>query len=203
VDVLLHLGEKNWDMMTLEMQEEFAGQLNELETISPEKVIALFAQKDADHLVRDEVPASSFGNSYRDGFGSFNAFRTRSNTMGVYQFEGVDNSTRRGVAIRYKLMQATGSTSAAPPQTNASRTFSLRHILASEMADDLRQILLGRFGMEARPAPDNMQLTVTAPPEVLNRVTTFVAVNDWPKTIPRSRENAEGGRAVVLPRLQH
>jgi len=37
-----------------------------------------------------------------------------------------------------------------------------------------------------------MQLTVTAPPEVLNRVTTFVAVNDWPKTIPRSRENAEG-----------
>jgi hypothetical protein len=73
-----------------------------------------------------------------------------------------------------------------------SRTFILRHMLASEMADDLRQILLGRFGMEAAPAPDNMQLTVTAPSDVLNRVTTFITVNDWPKTIPRSRENAEG-----------
>ena len=105
VDVLLHLGEKTWDLMTLQMQEDFAGQLNEWETISPDKVIGVFAKKDADHLVRDEVPASSFGHSYRDGFGSFNAFRTRSNTMGVYQFEGVDNSTRRGVGIRYKLVQ--------------------------------------------------------------------------------------------------
>jgi serine/threonine protein kinase len=196
MDILLHLGEKTWDMMTLEMQEGFAGQFNEWETISPEKVIAVFAQKDADHLVRDEVPASSFGNSYRDEFGSFNAFRTRSDTMGVYQFEGVDNTTRRGVGMRYKLVQATGSTSAAT-QTNASKTFSLRYMLASEMADDLRQILLGRFGMEARPALDNMQLTVMAPPDVLNRVSTFVTVVDWPNRIapgPDSyypRENVE------------
>ena len=56
--------------------------------------------------VSGKSPGSqSFGNSYRDGFGSFNAFRTRSNTMGVYQFEGVDNSTRRGVGIRFKLAQ--------------------------------------------------------------------------------------------------
>jgi len=185
VDVLLHLGEKTWDMMTLEMQEGFAGQLNEWETISPEGVIAVFAQKDAEHLVRDEVSASSFGHSYRDGFGFFNAFRTRSNTVGVYQFEGVDNSTRRGVGIRYKRVQAAGSTSATPPQTNASKTFSLRHMLASEMADDLRRILLGRFGMEARPAPDNAQLTVTAPPDILNRVDTFVTVTDWPNRIVR------------------
>ncbi len=78
---------------------------------------------------------------------------------------------------------------AGPPQTNAPRTFSLRHIQASEMADGLRQILLGRFGMEARPAPDNIQLTVTAPPDVLNRVTTFVAVNDWPERIIRDNDS--------------
>ena len=106
VDVLLHLGEKTWDMMTLEMQEGFAGQLNEWETISPDKVIGVFAKKDADHLVRDAVPASSVGQSYRDGFGSFNAFRTRSNTMGVYQFRGLGNSTRCGVGLRYKLVQS-------------------------------------------------------------------------------------------------
>ena len=116
VDVLLHLGEKTWDLMTLQMQEDFAGQLNEWETISPDKVIGVFAKKDADHLVRDEVPASSFGHSYRDGFGSFNAFRTRSNTMGVYQFEGVDNSTRRGVGIRYKLVQEDGEAHRRTPE---------------------------------------------------------------------------------------
>jgi len=65
------------------------------------------------------------------------------------------------------------------------------------MADDLRQILLGRFGLEARPAPDNMQLTVTAPPDVLNRVSTFITVADWPNRIARGsdfyypRENVE------------
>ncbi|MBI3849346.1 MAG: serine/threonine protein kinase [Verrucomicrobia bacterium] len=105
LDVLLHLGKKNWDMMTIETQEEFGGQLQEWETISPEKVVEVFAKKDANHAVRDEAPASNFGHSYRDGFGSFNAFRTRGNTMGVYQFEGVDNSTRRGVGIRYKLVK--------------------------------------------------------------------------------------------------
>ncbi len=109
VDFLLHLGEKNWDLMTLEMQEGFAGQLKDWETISPDKVIGVFAKKDVEHLVREEVPASSFGHSYRDGFGSFNAFRTRSTTLGVYQFEGVDNSTRRGVGLRYKLVQAASS----------------------------------------------------------------------------------------------
>lgn len=105
VDVLLHLGEKHWDMMTLETQEGGGGQLQEWETILPEEVMGVFAKKDADKLVRDEVPASSFGHSYRDGFGAFNAFRTRNNTMGVYQFEGVNNTTIRGVGIRYKLVK--------------------------------------------------------------------------------------------------
>ena len=116
VDVLLRLGEKTWKLMTLEMQEAFAGQLNEWETISPEKVIGIFAAKDAEHLVRDEVPASRSVQSYRDGFSSFDAFRTRSNTIGVYQFEGVDNSTRRGVRLRYRLMQGTDSASAISPK---------------------------------------------------------------------------------------
>jgi hypothetical protein len=108
VDVLLHLGEKNWDMMTLETQEGGGGQLQKWETISPEEVIGVFAKKDADHQIRDEVPASSFGHSYRDGFGAFSAFRTRGNTLGVYQFEGVDNTTIRGVDIRYKLVKVRG-----------------------------------------------------------------------------------------------
>jgi predicted Ser/Thr protein kinase len=112
VDLLLLLGEKTWSMMALEMQEGFAGQLNEWETVSAAKVVAMFAAKDAEGLVRDEVPASSSRQSYSDGFGSFSAFRTRRNTMGVYQFEGVANSTRRGVSLRYKRVQSPGLTPA-------------------------------------------------------------------------------------------
>jgi len=107
VDLLLHLGETNWDMMTLGMQEEFAGQLNEWKTISPEKVIGIFAKKDADHLVRDEVPASSFGHSYRGEYGAVTAFRTRRNAMGVYQIQGMGNINRRAVGIRYRLVLET------------------------------------------------------------------------------------------------
>lgn len=87
-------------------------------------------------------------------------FKTRERGMGVLQIVDFTNNPS-AVKIRYKLVQATGSTSAGPPQTNASRTFPLRHILASEMTDDLRQILLGKPAMEARPAPDNLQLAVT------------------------------------------
>ena len=105
MDILLLLGATTWSMMTLQMQEEFAGQLADWEAVSPAKVVAGFAAKDAVGLVRGEVPASSSGHSYSDGFGSFSACRTRSNTMGVYQFEGVSNSTRRGVSLRYKLVR--------------------------------------------------------------------------------------------------
>jgi hypothetical protein len=203
VDLLLHLGEKTWDLMTLEMQEDFGGQLNEWETISPGKVIGIFAKKDAEHLVRDEVAASSFGNNYPDE-GSFNAvwppssssglkmpfkaFRTRSNTMGVYQLQGIGNSTRRGVGIRYKVVRQAGESAQSTGGEPRSRTFVLRHWLGSEMANVLGRILLGRVGMEARPAPDNMQLTVTAPSDVLNRVSTFVAVTDWPKRIAQGKD---------------
>ena len=79
------------------------------EAVKPaETALGVFAKKDADHLVRTEVPASSFGHSYREGFGACNTFRTRRNSVGVYQFEGVDNSTRRGVGLRYKLLRKPG-----------------------------------------------------------------------------------------------
>jgi hypothetical protein len=110
VDLLLHLGATNWDVMTLGMQEEYAGQPNEWGDVSPEKVIGLFAKKDGDHLVRDEVPASSFGHSYRGEYGSVTAFRTRRNVMGIYQIKGMGSINRRGVGIRYKLVVERGET---------------------------------------------------------------------------------------------
>ena len=37
-----------------------------------------------------------------------NAFRTRSNLIGVYQSRGIDDVSGHGVEIRYKLVQAAG-----------------------------------------------------------------------------------------------
>ena len=105
VDVLFHLGEKSWDMLTLEMQEDIAGQPTEWNKVIPEAVRNIFLSKDAAHLVLGDFPASSFGHGYRDGPGACNAFRTRTGTMGVYQLEGIDDTARRGVRIHYKLVK--------------------------------------------------------------------------------------------------
>ena len=125
VDLLCHLVEKNWDIMTLGMQENYAGELNEWETLSPKKVVRIIAEMDAELPVRDEDPSSSFGHSSQDDIGYFIAFMTRSNTMGVYRLEDVDmsKSTSLGVRIRYKLVQmATGPNARALPGTPGSRS---------------------------------------------------------------------------------
>ena len=64
-------------------------------------------------------------------------------------------------------------------------TFPLRFKLASDMADDLRQILLGRPGNEAKPSNSNQEIIVTAPPDVMSRARTFITVMDWPDRIKR------------------
>jgi hypothetical protein len=51
-----------------------------------------------------------------------------------------------------------------------TRSFPLHHRLASETSDDLRQILSGKPGHEAKPSADNQELRVTAPPEEMSRV---------------------------------
>ncbi|HEY3967785.1 MAG TPA: protein kinase [Planctomycetaceae bacterium] len=80
---------------------------------------------------------------------------------------------------------------------SVSRTFPLRFKLASDMADDLRQILLGRPGHEAKPSDNNLEIAVTAPPEVMKRVQTFIMVMDWPESITR-QSNYEYPRETVL-----
>jgi hypothetical protein len=105
VDVLFHFGEKSWEMMALEMQEDYAGQPTDWKTIPPDRAMQVFAKKDADGLMRSEVPSSSGGHGYRDGWDYVNAFRTRSNTIGIYQLRGIDDVSGRGVQIRTKLVQ--------------------------------------------------------------------------------------------------
>src|SRR5207248_9606591 len=69
--------------------------------------------------------------------------------------------------------------------TDSVRTFALRHMLASQMAEELRSVLLGKPGTQPKPSEDNLSLTVTAPPDVLNRAATFIAIQDWPQKVAR------------------
>jgi hypothetical protein len=96
------------------MQQDVVGQFCEWETVTPEAVAAVFARKDTAGQVRDLVPASSFGHAYRDGLGPVTAFRTRRSALGEYQVEGIENDTRKGVGIRYRLVQGPGQGVAAP-----------------------------------------------------------------------------------------
>ncbi len=115
VDLMFHIGEKGFSRMNLEMREGFAGQLNEWPTVEPEKVFEVLAKVDAQNTELTFLTNSSGIQDYRPSFGSFDAFRTRSKTLGVYQFTGVQTDTRRGVWIRYKLIQVAGDKVAESP----------------------------------------------------------------------------------------
>ncbi|MEQ2007152.1 MAG: protein kinase [Limisphaerales bacterium] len=96
---------------------------------------------------------------------------------------------------RLAAVQSLGENTVAPP--TATRTFPLRHKLASDMADDLRQILVGRPGHEAKPSADNQQVVITAPPDVLARAQTFITVTDWPDAL-RNQATGEYLHDTVL-----
>jgi hypothetical protein len=94
--------------------------------------------------------------------------------------------------------QSTDSSSKAGlTPASVTRTFPLRFKLASEMAEDLRQILLGRSGNEAKPSANNREITVTTSAETMKRIQTFITVMDWPDGITRQR-NYEYPRDTTL-----
>lgn len=70
---------------------------------------------------------------------------------------------------------------AAKEERIATRTFPLRHKLGSEMAEELRRLVVAeRKGHTVELSKDNQSVIVTAPREVLNRAQTFIFVTDWP-----------------------
>ena len=86
-------------------------------------------------------------------------------------------------ALAETILPATNGPAAATASSNAAtvtRTFALRHKLGSDMADQLRSILLSQPGHEARHSANNQEIIVTVPPDVMNRVQTCIAVTDWP-----------------------
>src|SRR5262249_8659693 len=64
----------------------------------------------------------------------------------------------------------------------SARIFMLHHKLASDLAEEIKnQIFSGHSDCDADRAPlNNSQLFVAASPDVMNRVATFITVQDWP-----------------------
>jgi len=85
---------------------------------------------------------------------------------GTFTFADIRQADGTLVPISVRVRPAMSNTNLAPD----SRTFSLRHRLASKMAEDLGPILQGQASQKATPSLDNVQLTVTAPPEATSRV---------------------------------
>ncbi|MGD9747251.1 MAG: protein kinase [Verrucomicrobiales bacterium] len=85
----------------------------------------------------------------------------------------------------FQMPPGTGFQAPAPKTASETRTFPLRHKLARNVESEMRRLLLGRPGHEARPSADDKEITVTATPEMMQRVQTFLTVTDWPDTLDR------------------
>ncbi|MCI0537500.1 MAG: protein kinase [Verrucomicrobiales bacterium] len=108
-----------------------------------------------------------------------------------------EESPLRDRLAQYERAFAAQTAAGANQAVAFTRTFSLRHMLASDMVDQLPQILRGHPGHEAKPSADNQEVLVAAPPDVMTRVQTFITATDWPDKIDRG-SNYEYPRQTVM-----
>jgi len=114
----------------------------------------------------------------------------------VWDLHGTAGAVRSAIDFLHKSIHEPKTGSTEKP-ASVTRSFPLRFKLASDMADDLRQILSGRPDQEAKPSANNREVSVTAPPDMIARVQTFITVMDWPDNITR-QPNFEYPRRTVM-----
>jgi tRNA A-37 threonylcarbamoyl transferase component Bud32 len=121
VDIVLHLGERQWGWWTRTLFRYPLGtqqRPQRWDQIRPADVAAALAAMDAVLTNKDTVstgaPVVEPGRKYDDEFWICQAFRTRQGAGGVWQYAGLD-TTPPSVKIRYKLVQTNGK-SATPNQ---------------------------------------------------------------------------------------
>lgn len=119
-----------------------------------------------------------------DGAAKAILFHTHDGSSGLLQVVGfADSSTH--IKLRYKLL-ADSSEAAAGLAESRTRTFPLHHTFASDIiAGGLGAIIRDGSGHEARPTPDNQQIIVTAPGDIMKRAQTFITIMDWTDAIQR------------------
>ncbi|WP_461523970.1 protein kinase domain-containing protein [Prosthecobacter sp.] len=119
-----------------------------------------------------------------DGAAKAILFHTHDGSSGLLQVVGfADSSTH--IKLRYKLL-ADSAEAVAGLAESRTRTFPLHHTFASDIiASGLGAILRDGPGHEARPTPDNQQIMVTAPGDIMKRAQTFITVMDWTDAMQR------------------
>ncbi len=103
VDMLFHFAEKSYDVLTLDMRNDFIGQAKEWDTVLPCQ--AAPALKKLEDLNTEPGPGISSGAGYRDGPTALNVFRTREGVAGFYQLRAFADMQGHGVVIRSKRIQ--------------------------------------------------------------------------------------------------
>ena len=103
VDLLLYLGEKSYDELTLAMRSGYVGQSTEWDVITPDRAVAALAKMKS--LNTEPVPSYISGCDYHSGLSYVRAFRTQDGLVGIYQLRGVDDISGHGVQVRYRLVQ--------------------------------------------------------------------------------------------------
>lgn len=143
----------------------------------------------ADRSADSKEPTPSFVRFHQpeldsDGAAKAILFHTHDESSGLLQVVGfADSSTH--IKLRYKLI-ADSSEAAAGLAESRTRTFPLHHTFASDIiAGGLGAIIRDGAGHEARPTPDNQQIMVTAPGDIMKRAQTFITVMDWTDAMQR------------------
>jgi serine/threonine protein kinase len=116
VDMLFYFAEKSYDVLTLDMRNDFIGQAKEWDTVLPAQAAPALKKLEA----RNTKPGAgiSSGAGYRDGPTYVHVFRTREGVTGYYQLRGFSDIQGHGVVIRSKQILTQKPETAAPPPSS-------------------------------------------------------------------------------------
>ena len=114
----------------------------------------------------------------------FRADEAVSSKDGIFTFADIHQADGSRVPVSVRVRKKQPAAAPVLPKS-VTRTFPQRHKLARNVVEQLRQLLQRRPGQEDRASDDDYEVLVTAPPEVMTRVQTFIKVTDWPDTIDR------------------
>ena len=117
VDVIFHFADKFYDVLTLDLRNDFVAAPKEWDTVSPHK--AAPALKRAEELNTQPGPGTSRIFDYRFGPSAVNVFRTRDGFTGYWQQRAFSDDQGHGVFIRSKQI-LTQKTKATVPQQKLS-----------------------------------------------------------------------------------
>jgi tRNA A-37 threonylcarbamoyl transferase component Bud32/peroxiredoxin/Leucine-rich repeat (LRR) protein/multidrug resistance efflux pump len=167
-DVLVHFRESQWDLMTFGLAKIGVAPAEKMEELGADTVTTAFKWGDGVFPDATVVPVIVRDLSYKTAFTMCEAFRTTRNTLGVWQWAGV-NTSPGAVRIHYRLVVP-----GAPAATSITRIIELRQASARSIIDEVRPTLPDNTKVEI-PGLSTNQLVVQGPEREVRAVERLVA----------------------------